>query len=86
MTGNGKITALWISILFVVLVAAVGWVFGFANIAAGEKAEECMEKLKIHDIIIIELKEEKATTNNELKNINKRLDRIERLIEKGTEK
>ena len=68
------------------LVAAVGWVFGFVNIAADEKASECMEKLKIHDTIIMELKEEKATTNNELKNINKRLDRIERLIEKGTEK
>jgi hypothetical protein len=81
MTGNGKITVMWISIVFVILVAAVGWVFGFGNIAAGEKAEEFMEKLKMHDAIIMELKEEKATTNNELKNINRRLDRIEWLIE-----
>ena len=81
MNNNGKITALWISILFIVLVAAVGWVFGFVNVAANEKTNECIEKLKTHDSIIMELKEEKATTNNELKNINRRLDRIERLIE-----
>jgi Tfp pilus assembly protein PilO len=83
VNSNGKITALWISILFVVLVAAVGWVFGFTNFAVDEKLDECMQKLNTHDAIIMELREEKAITNNELNNINRRLDRIERLIEKN---
>jgi len=83
MNSNGKITALWISILFVVLVAAVGWVFGFTNFTNDEKLDSCIKKLNTHDAIIMELREEKATTNNELKNINRRLDRIERLIEEN---
>ena len=74
MNSNGKITALWISILFVVLVAAVGWVFGFMNMSAADKIKE-------YDAIILEWKEDKGMMVNELKNINKRLDRIERLIE-----
>jgi hypothetical protein len=74
MNSNGKITALWISILFVVLVAAVGWVFGFTNLNATQKINE-------YDSIILEWKEDKGMMVNELKNINKRLDRIERLIE-----
>jgi hypothetical protein len=74
MNSNGKITALWISILFVVLVAAVGWVFGFTNLNATQKIKE-------YDAIILEWKEDKGMMLNELKNINKRLDRIERLIE-----
>ena len=81
MNSNGKTTALWISILFVVLVAAVGWVFGFSHFTSDEKLDECMQKLNTHDAIIMELREEKGITNNELKNINRRLDRIERLIE-----
>jgi Tfp pilus assembly protein PilO len=74
MNNNGKITALWISILFVVLVASAGWVFGFMNMSAADKIKE-------YDAIILEWKEDKGMMVNELKNINKRLDRIERLIE-----
>ena len=79
MNNNGKITALWISVLFVVLVAAVGWVFGLTNMSAAQKIKE-------YDAIILEWKEDKGMMVNELKNINKRLDRIERLIEKENEK
>jgi len=76
MNSNGKTTALWISILFVVLVAAVGWVFGISNMSA-------MEKIKEYDAVIMDWKEEKGTIGNELKNINRRLERIERLIEEN---
>ena len=79
MNNNGKITALWISVLFVVLVAAVGWIFGLTNMSAAQKIKE-------YDAIILEWKEDKGMMGNELKNINKRLDRIERLIEKENEK
>ncbi len=79
MNSNRKITALWISILFVVLVAAVGWVFGFTNLNATQKINE-------YDAIIMEWKEDKGLMLNELKNINKRLDKIERLIEKNNGK
>jgi len=75
MNNNGKITALWISILFVVLVASVGWVFGFMNMSAADKIKE-------YDAIILEWKEDKGMMLNELKNINRRLDNIEGLIER----
>ena len=76
MNGNNKLTAMWISIVFVILVAAVGWVFGFTNTSAAQKIKE-------YDAIILEWKEDKGMMVNELKNINKRLERIERLIEHG---
>jgi len=81
MNGNTKTTAMWISIVFAVLVAAVGWVFGFSNLTSDEKLNNCVKRLNMHDTIIMELREERATTTNELRNINRRLDRIERLIE-----
>jgi len=83
MNGNTKTTAMWISIVFAVLVAAVGWVFGFSNLSSDGKLGDCVKKLNVHESIIMELREEKATTNNELKNINRRLERIERLIEEN---
>ena len=74
MNGNSKITAMWITIVFMILIGAVGWVFGFTNLSAAQKVKE-------HDIILMELKEDRAAVSNELKNMNRRLDRIERLIE-----
>lgn len=78
MNSNGKITALWISILFIVLVAAVGWVLGFSNLTAAQKIKE-------YDAVIMELKVNKGAMLNELENINRRLDRIERLIESNND-
>ena len=75
MNNNGKITALWISILFIILVASAGWVFGFMNMSAADKIKE-------YDAIILEWKEDKGMILNELKNINRRLDNIEDLIKK----
>jgi len=60
MNNNGKITALWISILFVVLVASVGWVFGFMNMSAADKIKE-------YDAIILEWKEDKGRINRKKK-------------------
>lgn len=74
MNGNNKITAMWITIVFMVLLSAVGWGFGVSNMPAVQKVND-------HDAIIMELKEDRAAVSNELKNINRRLDRIERLIE-----
>ncbi len=65
---------MWITLVFMILVGAVGWVFGFTNLSAAQKVKE-------HDDILMELKEDRGTVSNELKNINRRLDRIERLIE-----
>ena len=75
MNSNNKVTALWISILFMILLAAVGWVFGFTNL-------DTIQKIKEYDAIIMEWKEDKGMMLNELKNINRRLDNIERLIER----
>jgi len=74
MDGNNKITAMWITIIFMILVGAIGWVFGFTNLSAAQKVKE-------HDEILMELKEDRGIVSNELKNINRRLERIERLIE-----
>lgn len=74
MNGNNKITAMWITIIFMILVSAAGWVFGFTNLSA-------VQKVKEHDDILMELKEDRGTVSNELKNMNRRLERIERLIE-----
>lgn len=74
MNSNNKITVMWISLVFMILMGAVGWVFGFANLSAAQKVAE-------HSEILMELKEERGIVSNELKNMNRRLDRIERLIE-----
>lgn len=74
MNGNNKITVMWITLVFMILVGAVGWVFGFTNLSAAQKVQE-------HSEILMELKEDRAAVSNELKNINRRLARIERLIE-----
>ncbi len=73
MNGN-KATAMWITLVFMVLIGAVGWVFGFTNLAASQKVSE-------HSEILMELKEDRAMVANELKNMNRRLERIERLVE-----
>ena len=78
MNGNQKITAMWITIVFMILIGAVGWVFGFKNISA---AQSVAQRLEDHDEILMELVEDRGVVANELKNINRRLDRIERLIE-----
>ena len=67
-------TAMWISLVFMILIGAVGWVFGFTNLSAAQKVKE-------HDDILMELIEDRGVVANELKNMNRRLDRIERLIE-----
>jgi len=74
MNGNNKMTAMWISLVFMILIGAVGWVFGFTNLSAAQKVKE-------HDDILMELIEDRGVVANELKNMNRRLDRIERLIE-----
>ena len=74
MNSNNKITAMWITLVFMILIAAVGWVFGFTNLSAAQKVKE-------HDEILMELIEGRGVVANELKNMNRRLDRIERLIE-----
>jgi len=78
MNGNQKITAMWITIVFMILIGAVGWVFGFKNISA---AQSVAQRLEDHDEILMELVEDRGVVVNELKNINRRLDKIERLIE-----
>ena len=74
MNGNNKLTAMWISLVFMILIGAVGWVFGFTNLSAAQKVKE-------HDDILMELIEDRGIVANELKNMNRRLDRIERLVE-----
>ena len=74
MNGTSKNAVMWITVILMVVLAAVGWVFGFSNLSAAQKVDQ-------HNEILMELKEDKATVSNELKNINRRLDRIERLIE-----
>jgi len=48
------------------------------NISAAQNTEQ---KLKDHDEILMELVEDRGVVANELKNMNRRLDRIERSIE-----
>ena len=74
MDGNSKMTAMWITLVFMILMGAVGWVFGFSNLSAAQKVSE-------HSAMIMELKEDRGVVANELKNINRRLARIERLVE-----
>lgn len=74
MNGNNKLTAMWISLVFMILIGAVGWVFGFTNLSAAQKVKD-------HDDILLELIEGRGVVATELKNMNRRLDRIERLIE-----
>ncbi len=74
MNSDKKNTVMWITIVFMILISAVGWGFGVSNMPAAQKVKE-------HDVIIMELKEDRATVANELKNMNRRLARIERLIE-----
>ena len=78
MNGNQKMTVMWISLVFMILIGAVGWVFGFKNLSAAQNTEQ---ELKDHDEILMELVEDRGVVANELKNMNRRLDRIERLIE-----
>jgi len=74
MNGNNKITVMWVSLVFMILIGAVGWVFGFTNLSAAQKVKD-------HDDILLELIEGRGVVATELKNMNRRLDRIERLIE-----
>lgn len=74
MNGTNKNTVMWIAIVAMIVVAAVGWIFGASNLPASQKVKE-------HSEILTELKEDRAMVANELKHINRRLDRIERLIE-----
>lgn len=71
---NSGSTVKWIAIVIMILLAAVGWGFGISNMPASQQVEE-------HSEILTELKEDRATVANELKHINRRLEKIERLIE-----
>ena len=74
MNGDKKNTVMWVAIVIMIVVAAVGWIYGASNLPASQKVKE-------HSEMLMELKEDRATVANELMNINRRLDRIERLIE-----
>lgn len=86
MNGNNKTTILWITLVFIVLVAAVGWVLTATNATAKQYNEQTIKRLDKTDEIILDLVENRGMTTTELENINDKLGDISTMLRRHLDK
>ncbi len=77
-------TILWVTLVFMVLMAGIGWVLKATNMNASQNNKMVMDRLFEHERILLELTEEKGKTRTELIFFNGSLKRIENKIDKLT--
>ena len=75
-------TIMWITLIFMVLMAGIGWVLKVTNTNASQNNTMIIDRLTEHERILINLVEEKGKTRMELIFINSNLKRIENKIDK----
>ena len=74
-------TILWITLIFMVLMAGIGWVLKVTNTNASQNNRMVVDRLTEHERILLNLVEEKGKTRMELLFINSNLKRIEDKID-----
>ena len=75
-------TIMWITLIFMVLMAGIGWVLKVTNTSASQNNTMIIDRLTEHERILINLVEEKGKTRTELIFINSNLKRIENKIDR----
>ena len=75
-------TILWVTLVFIVLMAGIGWVLNATNMNASQNNKMVIDRLSEHERILLELTEEKGKTRMEIINMNGHLERIEEKIDK----
>lgn len=86
MNSNSKTTILWITLVFIVLIAAVGWVLTATNVNAKQYNEQTIKRLDKTDEIILDLVENRGMTTTELENINDKLEDISTMLRRHLNK
>ncbi len=86
MNGNSKTTIMWITLVFVVLLAGVGWVLTATNANAKQYNEQTIKRLDKTDEIILDLVENRGMTTTELENINDKLEDISTMLRRHLDK
>ena len=74
-------TIMWITLIFMVLMAGIGWVLKVTNTSASQNNTMIFDRLTEHERILINLVEEKGKTRMELIFFNSNLRRIENKID-----
>ncbi len=82
MKSSTQNTIMWITLIFMVLMAGIGWVLKVTNTSASQNNTMIIDRLTEHERILINLVEEKGKTRMELIFINSNLKRIENKIDK----
>ena len=75
-------TIMWITLIFMVLMAGIGWVLKVTNTSASQNNTMIIDRLSEHERILINLVEEKGKTRMELIFMNSSLKRMEEKIDK----
>ena len=75
-------TTMWITLIFMVLMAGIGWVLKVTNTNAAQNNIMIIDRLTEHERILLNLVEEKGKTRMELIFINNNLKRIENKIDR----
>ena len=75
-------TIMWITLIFMVLMAGIGWVLKVTNTNASQNNTMIIDRLTEHERILINLVEEKGKTRMELIFMNRSLKRMEEKIDK----
>lgn len=86
MNSNSKTTILWITLVFIVLVAAVGWVLTATNASAKQYNAQTIKRLDKTDEIILDLIENRGMTTTELKNFDDKLEDIITMLRRHLDK
>ncbi len=74
-------TIMWITLIFMVLMAGIGWVLKVTNTNASQNNTMVIDRLTEHERILLNLVEEKGKTRMELIFINSNLKRIENKLD-----
>lgn len=78
-------TIMWITLIFMVLMAGIGWVLKVTNTNASQNNKMVVDRLTEHERILLNLVEEKGKTRMELIFMNSSLKRMEDKIDKLTD-
>ena len=82
MKSSKQNTIMWITLIFMVLMAGIGWGLKVTNTSASQNNTMIIDRLTEHERILINLVEEKGKTRTELIFINSNLKRIENKIDR----
>ena len=84
MKSSRQNTIMWITLIFMVLMAGIGWVLKVTNTSASQNNTMIIDRLTEHERILLNIVEEKGKTRMELIFINSNLERIENKIDNLT--